>query len=356
MVKKVEIEIPKVKIFGVSGSPRKDHNTDRLVKMALESAEMLVPGYVETRFVPLSNYVDKLRGCVSCGACYHPDVADRKAKGKKICPRFDDGMEELYDLFFWCDAMIVGSPTYGANMSWLTKAFLDRLGSPFGAWGLHKWMREMGRKVVGFCATGASEHGGAEGVVFGMDQWFSCFDTIRVSAGTATTAPIGSYYGGITWCPTYRADGNLLDPTGIRSARSLGKRVAEVAAIYKAGESAWAQVSDELVEENAKPTPDEADIEIDWDKYMNDPYTGEGIAPAVKIGIPLRIAISEKCVDKVCEYAKDPPKETYFHLFRFKPDVFRRVWKDELKAAFVSDGKMYKHDPEFFSKYLKKKK
>ena len=356
MVKKVEVELPKVNILGVSGSPRKNHNTDRLVKMALESAEMLAPGYVETRFVPLADYVRTLRGCTSCAACFQPDLADRKAKGKKICPVWDDGMEELYDLFFWCDGLIVGSPTYGANMTWLTKAFLDRLGSPFGAWALHKWFREMGRRVVGFIATGATEHGGQEAVVFGLDHWFSCYDTIRVSSGTATTAPIGSYYGGITWCPTYREDANLLDPIGIRSARSLGKRVAEVAAIYKAGELAWSKVSDELVEKNAMPNPDEADIEIDWDKYMKDPYTGEGIAPAVKFGIPLRMAISERAVDKICEYAKNPPKETYFHLFRFNPDVFKRVWKEELKVAFVSDGKMYKHDPEFFGKYLKEKK
>jgi multimeric flavodoxin WrbA len=95
-------------IIGISGSPIKNSNTDRLVKAVLESSGLT------SEFVKLSKI--NVRPCIACLGC----------KKDNICKVKDD-FPELADKVRKADAIVVGgySP-YGA-VDGFTKAFLERL-------------------------------------------------------------------------------------------------------------------------------------------------------------------------------------------------------------------------------------
>jgi multimeric flavodoxin WrbA len=95
-------------IIGISGSPIKNSNTDRLVQAVLESSGL------SSEFVKLSKI--NVRPCIACLGC----------KKDNICKVKDD-FPELGKKFRSAGAIVVGgySP-YGA-VDGFTKAFLERL-------------------------------------------------------------------------------------------------------------------------------------------------------------------------------------------------------------------------------------
>lgn len=95
-------------VLGVSGSPTKNANTDRLVKSVLDSTEL------ETAFVKLSDYdIGPCRACMGC------------VKTNKCV--LDDDFKEIGPMVMKADALVVGSPTYFGLPSAFTKAFMERL-------------------------------------------------------------------------------------------------------------------------------------------------------------------------------------------------------------------------------------
>ncbi len=95
-------------VIGISGSPIKNSNTDRLVQAVLESSGL------KSEFVKLSKI--NVRPCIACLGC----------KKDNICTPKDD-FQELADKVRHAGAVVVGgySP-YGA-IDGFTKAFLERL-------------------------------------------------------------------------------------------------------------------------------------------------------------------------------------------------------------------------------------
>lgn len=96
-----------MKVLGISGSPRKDHSTDRLVK------EVLLGLNVETEFISLAG--KKIGPCIACLGC----VKDN------IC-KVQDGMQELREKIMEADAYVVGAPNYFSMLNGLTHCFLER--------------------------------------------------------------------------------------------------------------------------------------------------------------------------------------------------------------------------------------
>ena len=95
-------------VLGISGSPIKKSNTDRLVQAVLDASDL------ETEFIKLSRI--KVRPCIACLGC----------KEDNICKPKDD-FQELAEKVRHAGAVVVGgySP-YGA-VDGFTKAFLERL-------------------------------------------------------------------------------------------------------------------------------------------------------------------------------------------------------------------------------------
>lgn len=90
----------KVKIFGVSGSPRKEGNTEILVKEALNGAAQIED--VETDFFTVAG--KNIRLCQNCGSCYVTGEC-----------KYHDGAQEYVDKALEADGVIIGTPVYNAN-------------------------------------------------------------------------------------------------------------------------------------------------------------------------------------------------------------------------------------------------
>jgi NAD(P)H dehydrogenase (quinone) len=118
------------------------------------------------------------------------------------------------------DAVIVGSPVYFGTMSGEVKTFLDNWLLKFGVFRDLK----MRNKVGGAFATGASISNGKETTMLAILGAMAMNQMVAVSGGgafgaSATTGP----------------DSPGIDEKELESAKALGKRVAEVAAIVKRG-------------------------------------------------------------------------------------------------------------------------
>ncbi len=104
-----------LKITAFNCSARKDGNTAILLKAAL--AELAAAGF-ETELVQLAG--KPLRGCTACGGCF-------KNKDKR-CVLPDDGLNGYIEKMDASAGILIGSPTYFADVSSEAKALIDRAG------------------------------------------------------------------------------------------------------------------------------------------------------------------------------------------------------------------------------------
>ena len=96
----------KIKIIGISGSPR-EGNTNYMLRKVLEAAGC------DYELILLKNI--NFKPCGACGGCFqtHKCVVE-------------DDMRELGDKLEKADVIVFGCPTYFANAPALMKAFMDR--------------------------------------------------------------------------------------------------------------------------------------------------------------------------------------------------------------------------------------
>ena len=99
-------------ILGVSGSPRRDGNTDVLVKEALRLLRERTGAPAE--FVRVADQrIEPCRGCRACMTLGH-------------CAIEDDGFEGLMARFFAADLLVLGAPVYWLGPPGVMKNFIDR--------------------------------------------------------------------------------------------------------------------------------------------------------------------------------------------------------------------------------------
>jgi len=106
-------------ILGISGSPIKNSNTDRLVKGVLEASEL------KTEFIKLSRL--KVRPCIACLGCKEDNVC-------KVKDDFPDLAEKVRQ----AGALVVGGYSPYGSVDGFTKAFLERLFSLRHQHGLNR--------------------------------------------------------------------------------------------------------------------------------------------------------------------------------------------------------------------------
>ena len=104
-----------MKAIAINGSPRKNGNTSQLIKVVLK--ELSNEG-VDTELIELSG--KSIRGCIACTKCF--ENKDNK------CVIKNDVLNEVLEKMIAADAIILGSPTYFANISTELKALIDRAG------------------------------------------------------------------------------------------------------------------------------------------------------------------------------------------------------------------------------------
>lgn len=97
-----------MKVLGVSGSPIDNSNTDRALKLALESTGL------ETEFIKLKNYT--VEPCRACLGCVKTNQCVIKDDGIKLAEKAKEA-----------DALIIAGFTPYSTLDARTKAFIERL-------------------------------------------------------------------------------------------------------------------------------------------------------------------------------------------------------------------------------------
>ncbi|MEN6644209.1 MAG: flavodoxin family protein [Armatimonadia bacterium] len=111
-----------MRVVAFNGSPRPKGNTSLLIGRVFE--ELQAEG-IETELVQVGG--QPIHGCRACYACF------KKANGH--CVFDDDILNQCVDKMREADGIILGSPTYYANISSELKALIDRAGLVNGANG-----------------------------------------------------------------------------------------------------------------------------------------------------------------------------------------------------------------------------
>lgn len=123
-----------MKVIGFNGSARKDGNTAILIRYAFEALEK---EGIETELVQLAG--EKIRGCIACFKCF--ENKDQRCSVK------NDILNDCIEKMAAADGIIIGSPTYFADVSTETKALIDRAGMVARA-NDHMFKRKPGAAVV----------------------------------------------------------------------------------------------------------------------------------------------------------------------------------------------------------------
>lgn len=100
-----------MKVIGIVGSPKKNSNTDLLVKEAMKAAE---EKGAETAVYYVNDM--NIKGCQGCFRCN---------EGSRCV--IDDDMQTLYDAIEGSDVVVMGSPVYMFQMIGQMRIVQDRL-------------------------------------------------------------------------------------------------------------------------------------------------------------------------------------------------------------------------------------
>ena len=223
-----------VKVLGVVGSPRKNGNTAKLVVRALEEAKS-VPG-VETELYEMAG--KKFHHCTGCLSC--------TKNGECV---FKDDLAGFIERYLEADGVIWGSPIYHMSITGLLKNAIDRMGnSMFCNYMTRGLDFPRFSKVCGTLTVGMHRYGGQDFVNMFMINSSLVMNGLVVSGDTV----LGNYIGAAanTGEPTMEAfkskDAVTENDENMTCAANLGKRVAEMTRIVKAGKEA---IKDELPED-----------------------------------------------------------------------------------------------------------
>ncbi len=102
-----------MKVLAINGSARKDGNTAILIRYVFSELEA---AGIECEMVQLAG--KKIHGCVACRTCF--------ARKDGYCAQKDDEGNALLDMMKAADGIILGSPTYVADVTPEIKALIDR--------------------------------------------------------------------------------------------------------------------------------------------------------------------------------------------------------------------------------------
>lgn len=143
-----------MKAIAFNGSPRVDGNTAMMLSRVLE--QIRAEGIL-TELIQLPN---DLNGCTACYGCFRNKDGNCAMKG--------DQMNEYIAKAAAADAIILGSPTYFANVTSQMKAFIDRLGFVGRSNGL--LTRKVGAAVASVRRAGAMNAIAAMNNLFFINQ------------------------------------------------------------------------------------------------------------------------------------------------------------------------------------------
>jgi multimeric flavodoxin WrbA len=216
--------LTRIKILGISGSPKKGGNCEQCLSESLKASQTV--GDVETELISLAGLqVNPCNGCLRCHF---------KASRERPCPEFDDGMTTLYPKLINSDGFIFASPVYFGSVSALMKAFMDRL-LPFTTayyYPESEFKETLRFKPAGAIAVGGARSDGVEGTLYSFHRFFLYHDMITVGAQT-----VGNIYGvsalGGAVVTEDKPNAVDRDRSGMATVKVIGEKVAMLAKAFK---------------------------------------------------------------------------------------------------------------------------
>lgn len=148
-----------MKVVAFNGSPRKEGNTSILLGIVCE--ELQKEG-IETEIIQIGG--KKVHGCTACMKCF--ENQDNR------CTIDNDFVNECIQKMIEAEGIIIGTPTYFADVSTEVKALIDRAGFVAMANG-GKFTRKAGAAVVAVRRSGAIHAYDTINHLFGISGMFT---------------------------------------------------------------------------------------------------------------------------------------------------------------------------------------
>ncbi|HEY6012204.1 MAG TPA: flavodoxin family protein [Nitrospirota bacterium] len=183
-----------MKVIAFNGSARKDGNTSILLNLVLD--ELKAEG-VETEIYSLAG--KQIQGCIGCFKCFE--------KKNKQCAVEKDIVNECIRKMDAADGILLGSPTYFADVSAGMKALIERCGM-VGRANSGLYRRKVGAAVVAVRRAGAIH-------VFNSLNYFFTINEMIIPGSSYWNIGIGRQPGEVN-----------NDAEGIQTMKGLGKNMA----------------------------------------------------------------------------------------------------------------------------------
>lgn len=218
-------------LLGICGSPRATGNSRYLLDIAVEEALNAADGRMTAEVVSLSGL--KIEPCTSCYTC-------GKREGRCF---IEDDFAPLQAKWAAADAVIYSVPVYHLGLPGQLKCFIDRLGNSL--WSYYGGVVSKSLRVIGAITQGAHLFAGQE-----MAATAIIHHALVMGGVPVTGDPWESYIAAAGWtrCGERKdAIRRLVNEeegdaqVTVRATRSLGRRVAQMALLVRAGGEAMRQ-------------------------------------------------------------------------------------------------------------------
>jgi len=183
-----------MKVIAFNGSARKDGNTAILLNLVLD--ELRAEG-VETEMYSLAG--KPIQGCIACFKCFE--------KKNRRCNVEKDIINECIGKMVEADGILLGSPTYFADVSAGMKALIERCGM-VGRANSDMYRRKAGAAVVAVRRAGAVH-------VFNSLNYFFTINEMIIPGSTYWNIGLGRQAGEVN-----------NDAEGVQTMKNLGKNMA----------------------------------------------------------------------------------------------------------------------------------
>lgn len=200
----------KVKILGISGTPIKDGNCDKLVQAVLQAAGEIEG--IETEFITLAD--KEIAPCSHCQWC---------VENRSRC-KIKDDVHEVHDKMFEADGLILGGPTYNLVLSTQLVNLFSR-----GREEIFFSHRLANKAIPGSAVTLGWFGAGMETATQIIENLMESFGVFSVATGSAisSTAWKGEK-------ATYQPNGVLDDVRNVFLCKEMaGRRLAKIAKMMK---------------------------------------------------------------------------------------------------------------------------
>ena len=183
-----------MKVIAFNGSARKEGNTAILLNLVLD--ELKAEG-IETELYSLAG--KPVQGCIACFKCFE--------KKNKRCNVEKDIINECIQKMVEADGILLGSPTYFADVSPNMKALIERCGM-VGRANEDLYKRKVGAAVVAVRRAGAIH-------VFNSLNYFFSINEMIIPGSSYWNIGMGRQPGEVS-----------ADAEGVQTMQNLGKNMA----------------------------------------------------------------------------------------------------------------------------------